>query len=91
MKQITAEHCAAIHPYLQVQRGNVRIPNIAVINAILHVLENGCKRRGGWYAKIRMVSASDRHAMIFAYPTGRPTARPKAASCWKVRTSRSRT
>ena len=99
MKQITAEHCARIHPYLPVQRGNVRIPNI-IINAILYVLENGCKwraladrfgldstsvkvhpdgasaqvksgpqsigkLRGGWNTKIRMVSASDRYAMIF--------------------------
>ena len=45
MKQITAEHCARIRPYLPVQRGNVRIPNIVVINAILHVMENGCKSR----------------------------------------------
>ena len=27
MKQVTAKHCATIHPNLTVQRGNVRIPN----------------------------------------------------------------
>ena len=45
MKQITAKQYAKIHPYLPVQRGNVRISNITFINAVLYVLENGCKRR----------------------------------------------
>ena len=67
VKQITAEHCATIRPYLLVQRGNVRIPNIVVVNAILHVLENGCKWRalperfGKWsavYARFRRWSQS---------------------------------
>ena len=63
IKQITAKHCARIHPYLPVQRGNnVRILNIIVVNAILHVMENGCKWRaqpkrfGNWftvYARFR--------------------------------------
>ena len=144
MKQITAKQYARIHPHLPVQRGNVRIPNIVVVNAILHVVENGCKwralperfgkwstiyarfrrwsqngvlerlfaalqkqevngeevvcfgldstsvkvhpdgtgarkasgpqslgkSRGGWNTKIHMVSASDRHAMIFRLSGG---------------------
>ena len=37
------------------------------------------KSRGGWYANIHMVSASDRPAMVFRL------------SCWKAGTSRSRT
>ena len=45
MTQITAKHCAAIHPYLPVQRKNVRIPNIVAINAIFHILENSCNWR----------------------------------------------
>ena len=45
MKEITEEHCAIIHPYLPVQRGNVRIPNIIFINALLFIAENGCKWR----------------------------------------------
>ena len=32
-----------IQPYLLVQRGNVRVSNLTVINAILFVTENGCK------------------------------------------------
>jgi transposase len=44
-----------IQPYLPVQRGNVRVSNLTVINAILFVTENGCKWRalplrfGKWY------------------------------------------
>ena len=32
-----------IQPYLPVQRGDVRVSNLTVINAILFVTENGCK------------------------------------------------
>ena len=62
MKQITARQYAKIHPYLLVQRRNVRISNIVFINAVLYVLENGCKwralpeRSGNWsavYARFR--------------------------------------
>ena len=35
------------------------------------------KSRGGWYAKIRMVSASDRHAMIFRLSDGQAHGAPK--------------
>ena len=45
MKQITAKQYAKIRPLLPVQRGNVRISNIDFINAVLYVLENGCKWR----------------------------------------------
>ena len=44
-----------IQPYLPVQRGNVRVSNLRVINAILFVAENGCKwpalpsRFGKWH------------------------------------------
>lgn len=34
-----------IEPLLPVQRGNVRVPNLQVLNAILYVAENGCKWR----------------------------------------------
>ena len=45
MTCITEEHCALLHPHLPVQRGNVLIPNIVIVNALLHILENGCKWR----------------------------------------------
>ena len=35
-----------IEHLLPLQRGNVKIPNIQVINAILYVAEHGCKWRG---------------------------------------------
>jgi transposase len=35
-----------IAAYLPRQRGNVSITNLAVLNAILHVAEHGCKWRG---------------------------------------------
>ena len=34
-----------IESLLPVPRGNVRVPNLQVLNAILHVAENGCKWR----------------------------------------------
>ena len=45
MNEITEKHYALIQPYLPVQRGNVRVSNLMVINAILFVAENGCKWR----------------------------------------------
>jgi len=45
MNRITNEQYALIRPHLPVQRGNVRISNLNVINAILFVAENGCKWR----------------------------------------------
>ena len=156
MKQITAKQYPKIRPLLPVQRGNVRISNIDFINAVLYVLENGCKwralperfgkwqtvyarfrrwfssgvlerlfaalreqeavgedadcfdldgasaevhpdgtgarktngpqsigkSRGGWYAKIPMVSASPRQAMIFRLSDGQsPALLPASANC----------
>ena len=75
MKQITAKQYAIIRPFLPVQRGNVRIPNIAIINAVLRVLENGCKwcalpeRFGKWhsvYARFRRWSRSGVLDRLFA-------------------------
>ena len=45
MSEITDKQYELIRPYLPVQRGNVRVSNLAVINAILFVAENGCKWR----------------------------------------------
>ena len=43
MKQITAKHYAKIQPFVQVQCGSVRNPNIVFINAVLCFIESGCK------------------------------------------------
>ena len=75
MKQTAAKQYAKIHPFLPVQRGNVRISTIDFINAVLYVLENGCKRRallerfGNWsavYARFRRWSRSGVLERLFA-------------------------
>jgi transposase len=43
--KITIEQYSRIKPYLPIQRGNVEIENITLINAILYAVENGCKWR----------------------------------------------
>ncbi|MFP4098933.1 MAG: transposase [Alphaproteobacteria bacterium] len=62
MKSITQEQYDLLHPYLPVQRGNVSISNLTLINAVLFIAENGCKWRalppefGNWntiYVRIR--------------------------------------
>ena len=44
--EITEEQHARIKHSLRVQRGNVRLTNLQVVNAILYVAEQGCKWRG---------------------------------------------
>jgi transposase len=44
--EITAEQYEKIKDSLPVQRGNVRLSNLTVLNALLYVAENGCKWRG---------------------------------------------
>jgi transposase len=44
--EISAEQYARIEPVLPRQRGNVRIGNLSVLNAILYVAAHGCKWRG---------------------------------------------
>jgi transposase len=52
---ITTKEYAVIAPYLPKQRGNVEIENIKFINAMLYIIENGCKWRalpeefGNWH------------------------------------------
>jgi len=43
--EITESQYKRIAPFLPVQRGNVKISNRQILNAILFVLENGCKWR----------------------------------------------
>jgi len=44
--EITKEQFERIEDCLPRQRGNVKITNMELINAILHVAEQGCKWRG---------------------------------------------
>ncbi len=44
--EITEAQFKRIAPLLPKQRGNVSVPNLQVLNAILHVAEQGCKWRG---------------------------------------------
>src|SRR5277367_3261115 len=53
--EITQEQFNRIEEFLPVQRGNVSLSNLQVVNAILFVAENGCKWRslpkrfGNWH------------------------------------------
>jgi len=44
--EITAAQFSRIEPFLPLQRGNVSLSNLQVVNAILYVAEHGCKWRG---------------------------------------------
>ena len=44
--EITAAQYERIAPVLPVQRGNVKLSNLQVLNAILYVAEQGCQWRG---------------------------------------------
>ena len=44
--EITAEQYQKIKDSLPIQRGNVKLENLQVLNAILYVAEQGCKWRG---------------------------------------------
>ena len=44
--ELTGAQYERIAPLLPKARGNVKLANITVLNAILHVAEHGCKWRG---------------------------------------------
>jgi transposase len=44
--EITPEQFEKIKDSLPIQRGNVKLPNLQVVNAILFIAEQGCKWRG---------------------------------------------
>jgi transposase len=44
--EITSEQFEKIKDSLPIQRGNVTLPNLQVVNAILFIAERGCKWRG---------------------------------------------
>lgn len=62
MNEISEAQYELIRLYLPVQRGNVRISNLTMINAVLYIAENDCKWRvlpprfGNWrtiYTRLR--------------------------------------
>jgi len=44
--ELTEAQYERIAPLLPKQRGNVTLPNLQVLNAVLFVAEHGCKWRG---------------------------------------------
>jgi transposase len=65
--RLTEDEYEVIRPLMPVQRGNVRIANLDVLNAVLYVAENGCKWRalperfGNWhtiYTRLRRWAAA---------------------------------
>jgi len=60
--EITKEQYKRIAPHLPLQRGNVSIDNLTLVNAILYIVENGCKWRalprsyGKWYTVYKRVN-----------------------------------
>ena len=72
--EITEKEYAKIAAYVPVQRGNVEIPNIVFLNALLYAIENGCKWRkmpanyGKWnsiYQRARRWSRSGVMGRVF--------------------------
>jgi transposase len=53
--KLTKEQYDQLAEYFPIQRGNVSLSNLEILNAILYVLENGCKWRalpsylGNWH------------------------------------------
>lgn len=45
MMQLNKKQFKKIESLLPRQRGNVKIGNLTIINALLYIVENGCKRR----------------------------------------------
>ena len=68
--EITKAQFKIIEDLLPVQRGNVKVPNIQVINAILYVAEHGCKWRGlperfgKWYSIYMRVNRWARQGVL---------------------------
>ena len=60
--EITKEQYDRLKPYLPIQRGNVKIDNLVLINAMLYIAENCCKWRGlpekygKWYSAYKRVN-----------------------------------
>ena len=74
-KTLSLEQFEKIKDFLPVQRGNVAIANLQLLNAVLYVVENGCKWRalpepfGKWhtvYTRLRRWQRSGVLERVFA-------------------------
>ena len=68
--RITQEQLDKIAKYLPKQRGNVKYSNLDMVNAVLYVVENGCKWRslpkefGNWHTVyMRLSRWSESHVL----------------------------
>jgi transposase len=89
MMSLTEDQYEVIRPLLPVQRGNVRIANLDVINAVLFVAENGCKWRalperfGNWhtiYTRLRRWAAAGVLDRVFQALQEHPWVLPPSAT-----------
>ncbi len=68
--EITETQFERIAPLLPRQRGNVKLSNLTVLNAILHVAEHGCKWRGlparfgNWHTVYTRMSRWSRNGVL---------------------------
>lgn len=68
--EITKEQYKKIEKYLPRQRGNVKIENLQLINAVLYVVENGCKwralpeRYGKWHTVYTRLSRWSKNGVL---------------------------
>ena len=85
MMRLTEDQYEVIRPLMPVQRGNVRIGNLEVINAVLFVAENGCKWRalparfGNWhtiYTRLRRWAAAGVLDRVFGPARASPDPHP---------------
>ena len=58
--ELTKEQYERIEKYLPKQRGNVKIDNRQFLNAILYVVDNGCK----WRLTIRSQAKSEKDSLV---------------------------
>ena len=68
--ELTQAQYERIAPYLPVPRGNVRISNLQVLNAILYVAEHGCtwrglpRRFGRWHTVYTRMHRWSKHGVL---------------------------
>ena len=73
--QLNKKQFEKIAPLLPKQRGNVKIPSLVIINALLYIVENGCKWRalpkqyGPWHTVYMRFNRWVQKALLTKYLT----------------------